>query len=76
MDMATKTDTIATEQQGLAGQQMQRANETEQAGQQSEIGDFVGAALKGAAAVASLAIGGPAAGAAVIMGLDGLPAIH
>jgi hypothetical protein len=76
MNIASETDVIAGKQDTIAGQQMQLADQTEQAGKTQEMGDFFGAALKGAAAVAGLAIGGPAGGAAVTMGLDGLAAIH
>lgn len=52
--METQTENIATEQQGIAGQQKQLAAQTLAAGQQAEIGDFIGGALKGAAAIATL----------------------
>ncbi len=52
--IAGQTDTIAQEQQGIAGEQMNLAAETKSAGTLAEIGDFAGAALKGAAAIALL----------------------
>lgn len=53
--IAGQTDSIATQQQAIAAGQQNLAQETLAAGQTSEIGDFVGAALKGVAAVATLA---------------------
>ncbi len=56
MNIAGETDAIATKQDLIAGQQMNLADETEEAGKTAAIGDFVGAAFKGAAAIATLAI--------------------
>jgi hypothetical protein len=81
-DAANKTDTIATEQEGIASQQQILAQQTQEAGDRAATGDFIGAALKGAAAIASIGLapftGGAslAVGAAVTGGLDGLEAIH
>jgi len=74
--IAGETDTIAGQQQTIAQQQIQLGAEAKQAADEQANGDFIGSLLKGAASVASLAIGGPVAGAAVTMGLDGLEAIH
>ena len=46
---------IATAETGIAGQQMQLAAATQAAGSTAATGDFVGAALKGVAAIATLA---------------------
>ena len=46
---------ISGETESIAAQQRQLATETQQAGQQAATGDFVSAALKGVAAVASIA---------------------
>jgi hypothetical protein len=78
MDIAGKTDLIAGQQEGIAGQEMHLADETEAAAKTQEIGDFVGAAFKGAAAIASI-VAAPATGGASLAataGLDGLGAIH
>lgn len=63
--------TISGETESIAAQQRQLATETQQAGQQAATGDFVSAALKGAAAVASLALA-PATGGLSLTGLVGL----
>ena len=47
--------TISGETSAIAAQQRQLATETQQAGQQAATGDFIAGALKGAAAVASIA---------------------
>lgn len=70
---ATQTDVIAGEQEGIAGQQQQLAAETKAAGQQQATGDFIGAALKGAAAIASVALA-PATGGLSLAGLGALAA--
>lgn len=54
MDIAGKTDVIASEQDKLAAQQQQLANATADSGKTSAFGDFAGGLLKGAAAVATL----------------------
>jgi hypothetical protein len=54
MDIASQTDTISTEQDALAAQQDQLAVQTQQAADQKATGDFIGSAIKGAAAVATL----------------------
>jgi len=54
IDIAGKTDLIAGQQDQLANEQMNLANETKATGTLTEIGDFVGGALKGAAAIATL----------------------
>ena len=56
MNIAGQTDTIAGEQEGIAGEQRNLAVETQQAANDQATGDFIGSALKGAAAVASLFI--------------------
>ena len=55
-DIANQTDTIAGQQQSIAQQQIQLGAETKSADDQAATGDFVGAALKGAAALATLAV--------------------
>jgi hypothetical protein len=50
--------TIAGEEQGVAQQQLQLAQETQAAGQTAAIGDYAAGALKGVAAIASIATGG------------------
>lgn len=80
MDIAGKTDVIAGEQDQIAMGQRQLANETEEAGRRAATGDFVSAAIKGVAAVASIAAapftGGLSLAALPTLGLDGLDAIH
>lgn len=61
MSDADKTDTIAGEQDALAGQQDQLAVATQKVADQSATGDFISSAIKGVAAVASLALA-PATG--------------
>jgi hypothetical protein len=51
---ATGETAIVGEQQQVATEQRQLASATEAAGQQSELGDFAAAALKGVAAIATL----------------------
>lgn len=70
MDVADKTDIIAGEQRTLAGKQQQLANDTEEAGKQQAFGDFAGGLLKGAAAIASVALA-PATGG-LSLGIGGL----
>lgn len=53
---ATQTEGIATQQQGIAAQQEELAAETQSAANTKEIGDFVSSAVKGAAAIATLAL--------------------
>lgn len=52
--IAAGQESIADQQVALAGQQDQLADATQAAGKTSEIGGFLGGALKGAAAIASL----------------------
>jgi hypothetical protein len=70
--IADATDAIAGQTRALgaqtaavgatvAGQQMSLAQQTEEAGKSAATGDFIGAALKGAAAIAGFALG-PATG--------------
>jgi len=54
--IAAGTEAIAGLEQRVAGQQVQLAQQTQAAGQQQATGDFIGAALKGAAAVATLLV--------------------
>jgi hypothetical protein len=49
--MENQTENIATEQQGIAGEQEELAQQTAASGSASELGDFLGAVLKGATAV-------------------------
>jgi len=62
--MASTANTTATEEDQLA-------NQTVQAGQQAQTGDFISAALKGVAAVASVALA-PATGGLSLAGLTAL----
>jgi hypothetical protein len=52
--MQAQTENIATEQQALASQQQQLAVQTQQAGNDAATGDWIGSALKGVAAIASI----------------------
>jgi hypothetical protein len=61
MDIAGKTDVIAGQQDQIAAQQDQLAIDTQNAANKQGIGDFIGSALKGAAAVASLVVAPEAA---------------
>lgn len=56
MDMANQTDAIAVQQQKLAAGQQQLAVQTQIAGQKAAEGDFLSSAIKGVAAVASIAM--------------------
>jgi hypothetical protein len=60
-EIAGQTDTIAGQQQNIAQQQIQLGAETKAADDQAAQGDFVGALIKGAAAVASVVLA-PATG--------------
>ena len=60
-DIAGKTDIIAGQQDQLATQQDALATETQNAANQQSTGDFISAAIKGVAAVASVALA-PATG--------------
>ncbi len=55
-DIAGKTDVIAGQQQDIANQQVALGAAEKEAQDQKAIGDFVGGALKGASALASLFI--------------------
>jgi hypothetical protein len=55
-EMATQTYGIASEQDQIAAQQQGLAQQTLAAGSTAAFGDFAGAALKGAAAIATLAV--------------------
>lgn len=68
---ADKTDTIAGEQDQLANQQDQLATATQNAANNSATGDFISAAIKGVAAVASVVLA-PATGGASLAGLAAL----
>jgi hypothetical protein len=74
-NIANQTDEIATQQQGIATQQQQLATQTQQAGETSEIGDFVGALLKGAGAVASLVAAPVTGGASLSVGASAAAAL-
>jgi hypothetical protein len=54
MDIATQTDTIAGQQDTIAGQQDQLAVKTQDAANLEATGDYISAAFKGAASVATL----------------------
>jgi hypothetical protein len=69
MDMATKTDTIAGEQDQLAASQDQLAVQTQQAANNAATGDFISSALKGVAAVASIALAPATGGASLALGM-------
>lgn len=78
MDIAGQTDVIAGQQDQLANQQDQLAVQTKKAADDAASGDFFSSAIKGVAAVASIALA-PATGGlslAATAGLDGLGAIH
>jgi hypothetical protein len=68
MDIAGKTDIIAGQQDVLAAGQDQLALDTQKIANQQATGDFISSALKGAAAVASLAMGNPAPAIAAVTG--------
>lgn len=70
--MANTARTTAAGEQGIADQTDELAKETEAAGKTSQIGDFVSAALKGAAAVASV-VAAPATGGASLALLAAMP---
>jgi hypothetical protein len=77
-DIANKTDVIAGQQDQIANQTDQLAAQTVQAGKDAATGDFISGAIKGVAAIASIALA-PATGGlslAATAGLDGLSAIH
>jgi hypothetical protein len=54
MDIASQTDTIAQEQMGIATSQDALAVQTQQVANQQASGDFISAAIKGVAAIATL----------------------
>jgi hypothetical protein len=68
MDIAGKTDTIATQQDAIATQQDQLATQTQKVANQQATGDFVTSAMKGVAAVASLALAPVTGGASLAVG--------
>jgi hypothetical protein len=67
LDIAGKTDTIANQQDAIANQQDQLATDTQNAANQQATGDFITSAIKGAAAVASIALA-PATGGLSLAG--------
>lgn len=71
MDIAGQTDVIAGQQDQIAGQQDQLAVQTQKAADQQATGDFIGAAIKGVAAVASI-VAAPATGGLSLAGLTSL----
>jgi len=70
-DIAGKTDAIATQQDAIATQQDQLAVQTQQAADNQASGDFISSALKGVAAIASIALA-PETGGASLAGLASL----
>lgn len=68
MTDADKTDTIAGEQDQLANQQDQLATATQAAADKAATGDFITSAIKGVAAVASLALAPATGGASLAVG--------
>jgi len=60
--------------EAIANRTQQLASETSSASTIAGVGDFLGGALKGDVAIASLAA--PGVGAAATVGLDALGAIH
>jgi len=75
-NMAAAARTAAAGETQIAGETNQLASETQSAGTLSEIGDFAGALMKGAAAVASVALapatgGLSLAGTAALLGMGG-----
>jgi hypothetical protein len=68
MDIANQTDTIAGQQDAIANQQDQLATATQNAANSQATGDFIGSALKGAAAVASIALAPVTGGASLAVG--------
>lgn len=71
LDIANKTDTIATQQDAIAAQQDQLALDTQKAANQSATGSFISSAIKGVAAIASIALA-PATGGLSLAGLSAL----
>lgn len=80
MDIAGKTDAIAGEQEQIAAGQRALANDTEEAGKKAQTGDFISAAIKGVAAVASIGLAPFTAGLSLAalptLAADGLDAVH
>jgi hypothetical protein len=68
MQIAGQTDVIAGEQNQIAAGQDQLAVQTQNVANQQATGDFIGAALKGAAAVASLALAPATGGLSLAVG--------
>jgi hypothetical protein len=63
---ATAEEQISGQKETIATQQQNLATETRQAGQQSDLRDFLGGLMKGAAAVANL-VAAPATGGASLL---------
>lgn len=68
LDIANQTDTIAGQQTNIANQQRQLAVATQNAANNQATGDFISSAIKGIAAVASVALA-PATGGLSLAGL-------
>jgi hypothetical protein len=68
MDIANQTDIIAGQQDAIAAKQDQLAVQTQAAADQKAQGDFFSSALKGVAAVASLAMAPATGGASLAVG--------
>jgi hypothetical protein len=68
MQMAGQTDVIAGEQNALASEQDQLATETQNVADQKATGDFISAAIKGVAAVASIGLAPVTGGASLAVG--------
>jgi hypothetical protein len=73
--IANQTDTIAGQQQNIASEQQQLAAQTQAAGSQAATGDFIGSLLKGAAAVASIALAPATGGVSLAVGADAAAAL-
>jgi hypothetical protein len=67
-DVANQTDTIAGQQDTIAAGQDQLATQTQNVANSQATGDFIGAALKGVAAVASLGLAPVTGGASLAVG--------
>jgi hypothetical protein len=75
MDIANQTDTIAGQQDSIASQQQNLAVQTQDAANNKATGDFIGSALKGAAAVASLVLAPATGGASLALGMAATSAV-
>lgn len=73
--IADKTDVIAGQQDQIAVGQDQLAVDTQKVADQSATGSFISAALKGVAAVASLALAPETGGASIALGMAATSAV-